>query len=563
MEVPTPDKKTVAGDLAGGLSVAMVSIPEGMAYALIAGVDPIYGLYAGMLTVIVGSLFASTKLMVITLTNAIALIVADNLGFLGDDMVRGIATLTLLVGVIQFLMGSLKLGSLVRFISNEVMAGFIAAVATIIIFGQIEELVGYHSSVEVEGPLAGRIIEGIAVLATPWEWDPATAAMGFLTIGVLLGLKRTKAERFADFLVVAIIAVVVAVLSLGSVLIVNDIVAIPSELPALVAPDYTLIPGLAPAAIAIAIVALIESAGISSAFPNPDKSKIDTSRNFTAHGLGNLAGSLIAALPGGGSMSRTAINLDAGSLTRFGGVFAGAIVILSVALFGSVFEYIPMTALAGLLIVIGLGILKKEIPKMVEAWHTSKAYSISMIATYVIAVTYSLEVAVFVGVALSLTLYVYFSARDVKLVLLEPLGDGIYVARPVPKEFPSDEVTLLQSRGSMYFAAVHTLQDELPSWENTRHAVVILNMYGRSMVSTNLIDLVLSMHQEMMERDIKLMLSDVVPGIMDQFERTGLLDELGRDYVFPARDVIGASITEALEVGNAWLEEEKDGKDEK
>ncbi len=223
----------------------------------------------------------------------------------------------------------------------------------------------------------------------------------------------------------------------------------------------------------------------------------------------------------------------------------------------------PTLALAGLLIVIGLGILKKEIPKMVEAWHTSKAYSISMIATYVIAVTYSLEVAVFVGVALSLTLYVYFSARDVKLVLLEPLGDGIYVARPVPKEFPSDEVTLLQSRGSMYFAAVHTLQDELPSWENTRHAVVILNMYGRSMVSTNLIDLVLSMHQEMMERDIKLMLSDVVPGIMDQFERTGLLDELGRDYVFPARDVIGASITEALEVGNAWLEEEKDGKDEK
>jgi SulP family sulfate permease len=559
VEVPVPDKRTAAGDLAGGLSVAMVSIPEGMAYALIAGVDPIYGLYAGMLTVIIGSLFSSTKLMVITLTNAIALIVADSLGLLGDDIARGIATLTLLIGLIQFLLGILKLGSLVRFISNEVMAGFIAAVATIIILGQIEELVGYQGHIEVGGQISGRIYEGIVILVTPWHWDPATAAMGFLTIGVLLGLKRTKLEKFADFLVVAIIGVVVVLLGLGSVLIVQDISNIPNELPSLVAPDYTLIPGLAPAALAIAIVALIEAAGISSAFPNPDKSKTDTSRNFTAHGLANLAGSLIAALPGGGSMSRTAINLDAGSLTRFGGVFAGAIVILAVALFGPVFEYIPMTALAGLLIVIGVGILRKEIPKMVEAWHSSKAYSVSMIATYVIAVGYSLEVAVFVGVALSLILYVYFSARDVKLVLLEPLGDGLFEARPVPKEIPSNEVTVLQSRGSMYFAAVHTLQDELPSWEKSRHAVIILNMYGRGMVSTNLIDLVRSMHEEMMEKDIKLMLSDVAETIMGQFERTGVLDELGREYVFPARDVMGASITEALEVANAWLEEETAG----
>ncbi len=536
----------------------MVSIPEGMAYALIAGVDPIYGLYAGMLTVIFGSLFASSHLMVITLTNAIALIVADNLGFLGDDLVRGIATLTLLIGLIQFLMGSLKLGSLVRFISNEVMAGFIAAVATIIIFGQIEVLVGYQGDFEVGGNISGRIVEGIAILVTPWDWDPATAVMGFLTIGVLLSLKRTRLGRFADFLVVAIIAVVVGVLSLGSVEIVQHISAIPDELPALVAPDYTLIPGLLPAAIAIAIVALVESAGVSAAFPNPDKSKADTSRNFSAHGLGNLAGSLIGALPGGGSMSRTAINKDAGALTRFGGVFAGVIIILSVALFGSVFEYIPMTALAGLLIVIGVGILRKEIPKMVEAWHTSKAYSASMIATYVIAVMYSLEMAVFVGVVLSLTLYVYFSARNVKLVMLEPLGDGIFIVRPVPDEFPSDEVTVIQSRGTMYFAAVHTLEEEIPSWENTRHAVVILNMYGRNMVSTNLIDLIQSMYSDMLEKDIRLMLTDVAGSIMEQFERTGLVDELGRENVIPARDIIGASIVEALEVANAWLEEDRD-----
>jgi len=558
MKIEIPERKTLFGDFGGGLTVAMVSIPEGMAYALIAGVNPIYGLYAGMLTIIVGSLFNSSKLTIITLTNAIALIVVDNLGLLGDDIAVGIATLTLFIGVLQFAFGVLKLGKLINFISFEVMTGFIAAVATIIIFGQIEGLVGYQEHIEVGGNLSGRIIEGVTILLTPWHWDAGTAAVGILTIGMLLFMKRTRLERFADFLVIGMIMLIVAVLRMGSVLIVQDISEIPNQLPTLVAPDLTLIPGLAPVAIAIAIVALVESAGISTAFPNPDKSKADMSRNFTAHGLANIAGCVIAALPGGGSMSRTAINADAGTLTRFGGIFAGAIVIMAVALFGPVFEYIPMAALSGLLIFIGVGILMKQIPKMKEAWHTSKAYSVCIVATYVIAIGYSLEVGVFVGILLSILLYVYFSARDVQLIILEPTGDDHFRVRPVPKEFPSNEVTIIQQHGARYFAAVHVQEEMMPSCEHTDNAVIIYSIYGASLMSSNMVEMVKSMYQEISENGNRFIIANAEVPIMQQLEHTGLLDLLGRDNVFPARDIVGASLIEALKSANTTLGKDQD-----
>ncbi|NOQ53460.1 MAG: hypothetical protein GQ558_02505, partial [Thermoplasmata archaeon] len=470
MEIPKPEKKNLPRDLAGGVTVAMVSIPEGMAYALIAGVDPIYGLYAGMLTVIVGSLFASTQLMVVTLTNAVALIVVDNLGLLGEDIAVGIASLTLMVGLVQFALGVLKLGRLIRFISHDVMAGFIAAVAAIIIFGHIGELVGYHEHLEVGEHISGRVVEGIIIIISPWHWDPATAATGFLTIALLVFLKRTTIKRYADIVVIGAVTILVAAFGLSSVLIVQDFSEIPANLPGLVTPDPGLMPDLFPAAIAIAIIALVESAGVRATFKNPDKSKSSQSQDFSAQGLGNIAGCFIAALPGGGSISLTEVNKDAGSITRFGGVLAGAIVILAVALFGPVFEFIPMAGLAGLLIFIGFVILAKEIPRMLEAWETSKAYSISMLATFVVSIGYSLEVGIVLGIILSIALYVYFSAKDAQLIVLEPLEDRQFRVRPVPKELQSDEITIIQQQGTRYFAAIHTMEDELPDWRKTTNA---------------------------------------------------------------------------------------------
>ncbi len=558
MEIPKPEKKNLTSDLAGGFTVAMVCIPEGMAYALIAGVDPIYGLYAGMLTVIVGSLFGSTQLMVITLTNIIALLVVDNLGLLGEDIAVGIASLTLMVGLVQFVLGVLDLGRLIRFISHDVMAGFIAAVAAIIIFGHIGELVGYHEHLDVGEHLSGRIIEGITIILSPWHWDPATAATGFITIALLVYLKRTTLKKYADIVVIGAVSIMVAAFRLSSVVIVQDYSEIPAELPGLVAPDPGLFPDLLPAAVAIAIIALVESAGVRATFKNPDKSRSDQSQDFTAQGLGNIAGCFIAALPGGGSISSTEVNKVAGTTTRFGGVFAGAVVILAVALFGPVFEYIPMAGLAGLLIYIGFVILRKEIPRMREAWETSKAYSISMLATFVVSIGYSLEVGIFLGIILSIAVYVYFSSKDAQMVALEPMEDRQFRIRPVPKELPSNEITIIQQSGTRYFAAIHTMEDELPDWRNTTNAVIIFSIYGGSSISSDMVELFEDMHKDMSALGNRVILCNVEERIMERLENTGLLEIMGPENVYPAEDIVGASIWKALESANETL-----GRDEK
>ncbi|MCK5415604.1 MAG: SulP family inorganic anion transporter, partial [Thermoplasmata archaeon] len=251
-------------------------------------------------------------------------------------------------------------------------------------------------------------------------------------------------------------------------------------------------------------------------------------------------------------------NQDAGSMTRFGGVFAGAVVILAIAVFGPVFEFIPMAALSGLLIFIGAEILLKQVPKIKEGWYTSRSYSISMFATFIISIVYSLEVGVFTGIILSMVLYVYFSSKEIQLIALEPLEGKQFRILSPPKEFPSGEVTIIQQQGTRYYAAITVMEEMMPSWDNTNDAVIIFSIYGRSLMSSNMVDLVESMHKEMTEGGNRLILANVEGPIMEQMERTGLLDLLGRENVFPAEEIVGASIWKALESANETL-----GRDEK
>ena len=175
--------KTFGPDLGSGLTVALVSIPEGMVYAMVAGVDPVYGLYTGMVTTIVASLTGSTSLMVVTLTNALALVTGETLAGLGGDVdIRALFTLTLLVGVIMFVLGILKLGSIIRFVSREVMSGFIFATALLIVLGQYGELVGYES--HLEG--ANKLVKAIDITAHVGEWELYTTIVGVGSIVILV-----------------------------------------------------------------------------------------------------------------------------------------------------------------------------------------------------------------------------------------------------------------------------------------------------------------------------------------------------------------------------------------
>jgi SulP family sulfate permease len=197
-------------DLGAGVTIALVSIAEGMAYAVVAGVNPVYGLYAGSVSVIVGSLLASSTLLIVTATNALALVAADQIGALGKDVdpATALFTLTLLVGIVMAGLGLARLGSVVRFISAEIQAGLVAAVALLIVLGQYDELVGYPSTTTVAG--GGKVVKAFDISLHLPTWDGPTAAVGGLCIAALLIAKRSRLRPFADIVAMVLGVTVVA-----------------------------------------------------------------------------------------------------------------------------------------------------------------------------------------------------------------------------------------------------------------------------------------------------------------------------------------------------------------
>jgi SulP family sulfate permease len=508
----TFSRQSLGPDLSSGLTVALVSIPEGMAYALVAGVDPIYGLYTGMVTTIVASLTGSTSLMIVTLTNALALVTADALANLdgGVDPVSAMFTLTLLVGAIMFLLGVLRLGSLIRFVSKEVMSGFVFATALLIILGQYGELVGYESTLED----ANKLIKAVDITLHISDWDLYTTLLGVGSIIVLLLLKRMRAlAKFADVLIIILAGLFVSIAGWLSVELVGDIAAVPSGLDALptpVLPDLTLVPGLIIAAMAAAVVGLAESSGVGAAYPNPDGSRSNMSQDFTSQGLANLFGSFFQAMPAGGSLSRTGINASGGARTRWSGVSAGILMAIVLVFLGTLTELIPMTALAAMLIVIGTEAMIKEGRELREAWRVDRVATGAAFVTIVLAIFVDLVAAIFIGVVLSLLLYSIEAVSQVKALRLVRRNDGKYEKAPVPVKLPSNEATVIMIQGTIFFATVYSFDELIPDYKDARNAVLISHLRGTETIDATTIDWYEKVVPKMKEAGNLLMLSSAL-----------------------------------------------------
>ena len=549
-----PKRETLGTNITAGLTVALVSIPEGMAYALVAGVDPIYGLYTGMVTTIVASLGISTSLMVVTLTNALALVTADTLGALSPeiDQATALFTLTFFVGAFMFLLGVLRLGSVIRFVAEEVMIGFVFVTALLIVLGQYDELVGYASELD-----ANKLIKAIDITLNIDQWDPATALVGFGSIVILLLLKRSPLKRFADVLIIVIGSVVVLLLSLETVEIVGDFAEIPRAIPTPVLPDLTLFPVLAAGAVAAGIVGLAESSGVGSAYPNPSGRRSRMSRDFSGQGLGNLAGSFFQAMPAGGSLSRTGINVSGGATSRWAGVFAGLLMIIFVLLFGPLAELIPMTALAALLIVIGFEVMRKEWPGMVESWRISRLRSAAMIAVIVVGVVDDLTVAIFAGVIISLGIFVYEAATGARSYEIFPRDDGGLDERPVREKMSSNEVAVVQLRGNIYFASVYSFDEFLPDMSEASNSVVIMRERDRDIVNLTAADWLVEHTKKYREQGNRLMFSGMSEETVRVYREIGVVDEVGEENLFIKKPQLGASTREAYLAAKAWIEENR------
>ena len=356
-------RDTLRKDAVAGLVLGVESVPDGLAAGLLAGVSPLSGLYAYLFGTIGGSFFTSSAFMAVQATGAMAIVIADVPAVhAAGDPARALFTLSVLTGVVMLAAGFLRLGSVLRFVSNAVMVGFISAVGVNIILGQLANLTGYKA----EG--ANRVVRAFNTLIHPGELHLQSLAIGILTVALILLLERTMLGPLGLVLAVVVTSALVAVLGWGSVALVRDLSEIPRALPLPQAPMLRLVPSLVVPALSLAFVGLVQGAAISANFPNPDGRYPDVSRDFIGQGAANVIAGILRGMPVGGSMSASSLNKAAGARSRMSLMIASVVMAVVIIAFAGLVGYIAMPALAGLLMLVGYRTIKPA--DLQSVWKT-------------------------------------------------------------------------------------------------------------------------------------------------------------------------------------------------
>jgi len=537
-----------AADLTAGLTTSIANIPDAMASAILAGTNPVYGLYGLMAGTPVGALITSSQFMSVAVTSAMALMVGSALADVAaDDQTAALFTLTLLVGVLGILAGLLRLGRLMRYVSNSVMVGFLTGVSVLIVLSQLGDFTGYSSD------YSNKVAKAVDLLLHPTQVDPQTLAIGVLTVVIILALNGTRLSNFSMLFAMVLASAAVLLVGWDSVQTVGDIADIPSSLPLPQLPDLSLAPILLLPALSLTIVALVQGAGVSKSYANPDGRYPDVSRDFVGEGAANLAASFFQGMPLGGSVGTTALNVSAGAKTRWANVFSGLFIVVVVLLFARAVSFAAMPAMAALLIVAGIQSLKVE--DIRDVWDVGMGPRAVMLVTFGATLVLPVQHAVFVGVVLSALVYFFSAADDVEVVQLVPTAEGQLKVQEPPAELPSRAATLLQIRGNLFYAAVDRIEALLPSARQADYPVVILSLLRQEHINSTFINLLERYDEQLKASRGKLMLAGVSQHAKEQLDRTETTDELlGEENIFESTEILGESGRAAYRAAQDWLE---------
>ncbi|MFG2432676.1 SulP family inorganic anion transporter [Streptomyces sp. NPDC048590] len=538
-------------DVTAGMVTGLFSIPEGMAYASIGGFNPVAGLYAGVVPPILGSLTGRTVLMVTTLTSAIALTGQSVLKEAGLDPqdAGDIAALTLLTGAVMLLMGLLRLGVVLSFVSNAVMTGFSTGIALQIITGVFDDATGYRPDGH------NQLLKLWNWITHPNEWQLAPTLVALATVVVWAAAHRVRRLR-ATALLIAMVAVAVVVGLLSTdVETVADIAAIPASLPGFTAPHWGAMPELVGGACAVALVALAQAAGVAPSLPNPDGSRSDVNGDFLAQGVANVGGSLFQSLPAGGSLSRTGVAASAGARTRWAGVISGVFLALVVLVLGGLAERIPMPVIGALILVVGGELIWGKRHDIALVLHTSRLSTAAMAATFLATTQLPLQQAIVLGAVLSLLLYCAQAARQARLTgLTRDDATGAWSTTRTPERLTPGQVTALAYEGTSFFAELPHLENALPDPAGARDSVLIVVMRTAPGVPSSAIVKLLHRYAASLDaQGARLVLAGLEPGMVELLRRTGITRRLGTDAVLPAQPRIFAPLDQALAESRAWI----------
>ncbi|SHN29540.1 sulfate permease, SulP family [Cyclobacterium lianum] len=533
--LPYYNQTQLKGDLSAGITVGIMLIPQGMAYAMLAGLEPIHGLYAVTVPLVIYALFGSSRQLAVGPVAMVSLLTAAGISSLGPDSPEAYLlyalTLAFLVGAIQFFMGALRLGFVVNFLSHPVINGFTSAAAIIIGLSQVKHLLN------ISLPNSEHVQEMVVAIGQhigDIHW--LTFGLGVLGILIIKFGKKIHPALPAPLLAVALGILLVWGFGLTDkgVKIVGDV---PGGLPALSFPSFDMSTWstLLPIALTISLVGFAESFAVAKTIQAKHKNyRLDANQELVALGLSNFGAAFFSGYPVTGGFSRTAVNNQAGAKTTLASVISAGLILLTLLFFTGLFYYLPSAILAAVVLVAVAGLIDFKEP--VNLWYKDKADFAMLIATFLITLTMGIETGIIMGMILSLLVVIYRASRPHMAQLGRVPGTKIYrnIRRFKDLEI-NKNLLIVRIDGPIYFANVEYIRDKMDLWLSERKnqtKMIIFNMESITSIDSTGAHALYEWIQTWRSDKIDVCITGTKGPIRDVLDKWKLIECIGADHMF-------------------------------
>jgi SulP family sulfate permease len=546
--LPNYNKSWLKGDLNAGLTVGIMLIPQGMAYASIAGLPPVYGLYASILPLLIYAVLGTSRQLAVGPVAMVSLLTAASLsaipGLTPEQYIQYAIGLALLVGLIQFTLGIFRLGFLVNFLSHPVVSGFTSGAAIIIGLSQLKHILG----IQIKG--SEHIHElALQIAEKMHEVNGMAVIIGLIGIGLIFAIRKWKKTLPGQLIAVLFGIAAVSIFHLDEgpqgIKIIKDI---PNNLPAfsLLIPDWMVLKSLLPMAVTIALVSFMESIAVAKSIESKHKDyKVMANQELIALGAANVLGSFFQSYPVTGGFSRTAVNDQAGANTPLASIISAALVFLTLLFLTPYFYNLPHAILAAVIIVAVIGLINYQ--EAIHLWHSNKMDFWMLMLTFIFTLVFGVEMGIGVGVFLSLALVLFSTTYPHTAVLAKVPGSHFYRNVERFKDLEVNENLLIyRFDAQLFFANINHFKDKLYEYETEKHGhLKLLIIDGESInnidsTSVNTLDEIV---HDFNARGVEVCFTGVKGPVRDKLAHSGFTDRVGCDHFF-------MSIQEAVDCFN-------------
>lgn len=532
---PLP-RGSLRADLIAGVSVGLVLVPQSMAYAQLAGLPAYYGLYAAFLPVLVGALWGSSSQLATGPVAMVSILTGATLANFAapatEQFIALAITLSLLVGIMQFALGVLRLGAIVSFLSHPAIVGFTNAAATIIALSQLDKLLG------VSAQRSGSYMRDIGnVLAQLGDAHFPTVAMGMGAIAIMAVLRRFAPKIPAVLVAVAIctsISWATGFSTSGKV-----VGEVPRGLPSVGLPalSFETLSMCLTAALVITLVGFMEAISIAKAMATKTRQRIDPNQELIGQGLANLVGAFTQSYPVSGSFSRSAVNLAAGAVTGMSSVFTALVVLVTLLFLTSALYHLPHAVLAAIIMMAVVGLINFGAIK--HAWQAHRHDGICAIVTFIATLAFAphLDLGILLGGGLAIVMFLY---RTMSPRVNVRVHEGSGTVPPVLS---------IHFDGRLYFANVPYFEDAVLNAASSHPAARTILVDGRAIneIDASGEEVLRHLHRHLRDNDTRMVFAELKPQVIEVMRATGLHDVIGDGAFFGSEQ---AALAELLQSGD-------------